>query len=108
MAHDRKLLRRHHDYRSVAPFRGWSDEGYWLRWLAVPRWVSDAETRQCDAQSTGLARGHCRWTIINEIGACGPYQLNAHTSCDTSSGADKLRHHRVAHSLPRGSWEVGY
>ncbi len=111
-AKDRKKIKRHqaerkarwrlfHAYRSIATQRGFSGEGYWLRWLVIPRWVVAAETNGY--------HGAGRWRATNpSSGACGPYQLNGHTSCDTSSAADKLRHHQVAAGLPRGSWEVGY
>lgn len=99
VAKQRKLFERHRAYRLVTPYRGWSDEGYWLTWLAIPRWVMDAETSQCDALR-GLAAGRCRWTIRNSSsGACGPYQFIGHTSCDASSDADKLRHHQTGHQV---------
>lgn len=101
----RRKFETHRAYRLVAPFPGWKDEGYWLTWLAVPRWVVDAETRDCDARHSGLARGNCRWHIVNRSsGACGPYQELDHIPCDSPP----LAHHRLAHSLPRGSWAVGY
>lgn len=97
-----------HDYRSIAVYPGLPGEGRFLRWLVIPAWVVEAETSECGGGT--LAAGACRWTIVNTSGsgACGPYQLLGHTSCDTSSPADKLRHHEVAASLPRGSWAVGY
>lgn len=97
-----------HAYRSIAVYRGFSGEGRFLRWLVIPAWVVEAETKRCSGYGDTLAAGNCRWTIANPSGACGPYQLLGHTSCDTSSARDKLRHHEVAASLPRGSWEVGY
>jgi hypothetical protein len=47
----------------VTPFRGYGDEGYWLKWLAVPRWVVDRETLGCRRRATPPdgQRGHCRW-----------------------------------------------
>jgi hypothetical protein len=100
----RKLFHRHQAYRRVTPFRGIPGEGYWLRWLAVPAWVVRAETRSCDRWLGTRAGGQCRWGIVNEIGACGPYQLNGWIPC----GSPPLRHHRQAHALPRGSWAVGW
>lgn len=99
-----------HAYRSIAVYPGLPGEGRFLRWLVIPAWVVEAETSECSAYGNTLAAGRCRWTIVNTSGsgACGPYQLLGHTSCDTSSPLDKLRHHEVAATLPRGSWEVGY
>jgi hypothetical protein len=95
----RRLFERHVAYRSVTPFRGWSDEGYWLKWIAIPRWVMSEETERCNALR-GLAAGRCRWSIRNpSSGACGPYQFIGHTSCDASSAADKLRHHQTGHDV---------
>lgn len=109
MAKDRWLLHRHRDYRMATPFRGYPDEGYWLKWLAIPRWVVGAETRQCDGESTGLARGRCRWVIRNpDSGACTVYQFIGHTSCRSTTWRDKLRLHRAAHQVLRdegpGAW----
>lgn len=102
----RDRFKTHVAYRSVTPFRGYGDEGYWLKWLAVPRWVVDRETSGCSRGDwTGRQRGHCRWVIKNpSSGACGPYQELDHIPCDSPP----LRHHQLAHSLPPGSWEVGY
>jgi hypothetical protein len=96
-----------HAYRSIAVYPGFVGEGRFLRWLVIPAWVVEAETSECGGLDPPDA-GACRWVIANPSGACGPYQLLGHTSCDTSSAADKLRHHEVAAGLPRGSWAVGY
>lgn len=99
--HKKEAFHLWRSYRQIATEPGFKGEGKWLRWLVIPRWVVAAET-------SGY-HGAGRWRATNpSSGACGPYQLNGHTSCDTSSARDKLRHHRVAGSLPRGSWEVGY
>jgi hypothetical protein len=106
----RLLFKRHVAYRSVTPFRGWSDEGYWLKWLAIPRWVMHEETKGCERSGwSGRQIGNCRWTVRNpDSGACGPYQFIGHTSCDASSAEDKLRHHRTGHDVLRdegpGAW----
>jgi hypothetical protein len=104
--HHRWLFNRHRAYRLVTPFRGFPDEGYWLKYLAVPRWVVEAETGNCNSpHMTGRQRGRCRWGDVNtSSGACGPYQELGHIPCDSPP----LRHHQLAHSLPRGSWSVGY
>jgi hypothetical protein len=100
MAKDRRLLHRHQAYRRVTPFPGWGDEGYWLRWLAIPRPVADRETSACDGRSTGAARGACRWTITNTMsGACTVYQFIGHTSCRSTTWRDKLRLHRTGHHV---------
>lgn len=96
----RDRFKLHKEYRKTTSFRGLRGEGYWLKWLSVPAWVVRAETNGY--------RGASRWRARNPSGACGPYQLLGHTSCNTNSAKDKLRHHRVAAGLPRGSWAVGY
>jgi hypothetical protein len=102
-------LKLQHRYREVATFPGFVGEGRFLRWLVIPSWVVEDETSECSRYGDTPQAGECRWTIANpESGACGPYQLLDHTSCDTSTPQDKLRHHEVAASLPRGSWAVGY
>jgi hypothetical protein len=101
----RDRFKTHVAYRSVTPFRGLSGEGYWLKWLATPAWVVRAETGDCNSIRNGLARGRCRWADVNtSSGACGPYQELNHIPCDSPP----LRHHQLAHSLPPGSWAVGY
>lgn len=102
----RRRFNVHHSYRMVAPYRGLRGEGYWLRWLATPAWVVLAETGNCNRDDwTGKQRAHCRWNDVNpSSGACGPYQELDHIPCDSPP----LAHHRLAHSLPRGSWEVGW
>jgi hypothetical protein len=107
---ERADLHLQREYRLLATYPGLPGEGRFLQWLVIPAWVVEAETSECSAYGDTLAAGNCRWTIVNTSGsgACGPYQLLGHTSCDTSSPADKMRHHEVAASLPRGSWAVGY
>lgn len=104
---DLALQRR---YRLLAVYPGFEGEGRFLRWLVIPSWVVAAETSECGGRATAREAGECRWLIVNTSGsgACGPYQLLGHTSCDTSSAADKMRHHEIAAGLPRGSWAVGY
>lgn len=54
-------------YRLIAPYRGFSGEGYWLRWLSVPRYIVECETN-------GYT-GSGRWQALNPSGAQGPAQL---------------------------------
>lgn len=71
-------------YRLLTPYSGCQGGGKWLRYTAVPGYVVDHESG-------------CSWGAYNaSSGACGPYQLNGWTSCDTSSWKDKMRHHKVA------------
>lgn len=57
-------------YRHTAPFPGYSGQGYFLRYLAVPRWIVDCETN-------GLY-GQEKWDALNSSGAGGPAQLLGH------------------------------
>lgn len=93
-------FRTYRAYRQIARVPGLHEGDPYLRWLVIPAWVVAAETRGY--------YGEGRWHASNPSGACGPYQLLGHTSCEVSDNADKLRMHRVAAGLPRGSWEVGY
>jgi hypothetical protein len=87
-----KLDLRHHRwrvYRSLTPYQGCSGGGKWLTHTAVPGYVVSHESG-------------CEWGAVNpSSGACGPYQLNGWTSCDTSSWADKMRHHAMARYVLR-------
>lgn len=57
----------HREYRQVAPYRGFSGEGYMLTWLSVPRYIVECEV-------SGFT-GKGRWMAANPSGAVGPAQL---------------------------------
>lgn len=79
----RVRFNRWQTYRHLTPYTGCSGGGKWLRYTAIPGSVVFRESR-------------CSWGAWNPSGACGPYQFIGWTSCDTSSFADKMRHHRTA------------
>ncbi len=60
----------HREYRQVAPYRGFSGEGYMLTWLPIPSAIVECETRG--------HHGEERWPLTNPDGdAQGPAQLKA-------------------------------
>lgn len=63
----KRRLYRHRAYRRIAPYRGFSGEGYWLRWLPIPRYIIECETNGY--------WGEGRWQAANGSGANGPAQL---------------------------------
>lgn len=79
-------------YRLIAPFEGFHGEGYWLRWLPIPRYIVACETRGY--------RGEGRWRVINSIGAGGPAQLLGHGQPQPAmSSAERLTYWRITRTL---------
>lgn len=79
-------------YRYAAPEEGFTGEGKWLRWLAVPRYIVECETRGY--------WGEGRWLAINPSGANGPAQLLGHGQpypADTAS--EKVEYWEIARGL---------
>lgn len=58
---------RNRAYRQIAPYPGFSGEGYWLRWLPIPAYIVSCETNGY--------HGDGRWLAANPSGANGPAQL---------------------------------
>ncbi len=83
----RLLLYRYGAYRRVAPFKGYTDRGLWLTWLAIPRKIVSCE-------SGGS------WSAYNPSGAVSIYQLLGHGAPFPVRGwHDMQAHHRIAHEL---------
>ena len=84
IAKEKQRFERWRAYREVATYAGCPSGNKWLRYTSIPGSVVFRESG-------------CSWTAVNSSsGACGPYQLLGWTSCDTSTYADKMRHHRMA------------
>lgn len=83
-----------HDYRSIAPYPGYVGQGYWLRFLPIPRGYIDIETNG--------AFGDAKWEAFNlqGSGACGPAQLLGHGQpCPAMTDHERLTYWRITRSL---------
>jgi len=82
-------------YRRVAPFRGFHEGDPFLRYLAVPRYIVECETRG--------SHGVGRWLARNPSGAQGPAQLMPiHAAPNPArTGAQKVRYWHIVHGLYR-------
>jgi hypothetical protein len=84
-----KLWRR---YRRADPEEGFIGEGKWLRWLPVPRYIVECETRGY--------WGEGRWLAINPSGANGPAQLLGHEQpYPADTPAEKVEYWEIARGL---------
>lgn len=101
---DRKALTRykrgvkarfyeHRAYRRLAPYVGFRGEGYWLRWLPIPRYVVACET-------SGYS-GESRWHARNPSSAGGPAQVMAFWGAPHPALTDRerLRYWRITRSI---------